>query len=165
MTVSKKAPMGQRFASASIALFCILVTAWLLSSATWATWYIAGIAVVVFCVAVVFGHVALRGSLPGRFKGGGNAFIGSGRIAGAYSSTPLWQRTLCALFAMGGGLAVGAEFVTGGFHASFRSVVSLALAVGGIYLFGHVALRGRLPRPYAGGGNSSLHFHNRRGGG
>jgi hypothetical protein len=157
--------MGQRLATAFIALFCILVAVWLLSSTTWATWYMAGIAVVVLCVAFVFGHVAFRGTLPGRFLVGGNAFIGGGRIAGAYSSTPVWQRILCAVFAIGGGIAVGAELVTGGFHASFPGVGSLALALGGTYLFGHVALRGRLPRPYAGGGNASLHFHNRRGDG
>ncbi|MGH8147635.1 MAG: hypothetical protein ACREPY_15050 [Rhodanobacteraceae bacterium] len=109
--------------------------------------------------------MAFRGKLPGRFLAGGNAFMGGGRnarIAGAYPSAPVWQRVLCAVFAIGGSIAVGAELVAGGLHASYHGVVSLALALGGVYLFGHVAWRGRLPRPYVGGGNTALHFYNHR---
>jgi hypothetical protein len=168
MPAFTKAPIGQRLAAAFIALFCMLFAAWLSSGVTWATWYIAALAVLVLCVAFVFGHVAFRGMLPGGFLAGGNVFVGGGRsarIAGAYSSAPMWQRTLCAVLAIGGAIAIGAGLTTGGLHSLHHDAASLVLALGGTYQFGHVALRGRLPWPYASGGNTSLYFRNRRGGG
>lgn len=164
MATSTKAPLGQRLVAAVIALFCVSVASWLLYNSTSATWYIAVCAVLVLCVACVFGHVSFRGKLPGRFLAGGNAFIGGGasaRINGAYVSAPIWQRVICAVLAVGGSIAVVAQLVAGGVHPSHHGFLSAIFALGGVYLFGHVAWRGHLPGRYADGGNTSSLFHNR----
>jgi hypothetical protein len=165
MAISTTAPIGQRLVAAFIALFCILAAAWLLDGAAGATWYGTGLAVLVLCSAFVLGHVAFRGKLPGRFLAGGNAFIGGVRIAPAaraYGSAPVWQRVFYAAFVLILSIEIVSELVTGGFHASYHSAVSLLSVLGAIYVFGHVALRGCLPTRLAGGGNTSLQFHSRR---
>lgn len=165
MAVSEKAPMGQRVVTALIALFCALAVVALLASTVRATWYGAALALVALCGAYAFGRAAVSGRLPGHFRAGGNAFIGARQNADAshvYRSAPIWQRVICGALAVGGGVALVAELVSG--VGSRQSVVSLLFGLAGLYIFGYVAVCGRLPRPYFGGGNAALNHHGRRGG-
>lgn len=160
--------MGQRLVTALIALLCALAVITLIGSAAFVTWYGVALAVVALCGAYVFGHVAVRGYLPGSFRAGGNAFVGSRQnvgLNGIYRSAPIWQRVVCAVLAVGGGVAIVAGLVTGHGAGSHQSVASLVLALGGFYLFGYIALRGHLPKPYVGGGNAAINHHSRRNGG
>lgn len=168
MAIPVKAPVGQRVVTALIMLLCLLAAVALLRSAVLATWFGVALTIVALCGAYVFAHVTVLGSLPGHFRAGGNAFIGAGQnvgIKGAYRSAPIWQRTICGVLAVCGGIAIVVGLVTGRNLGSYASVASLVLALGGFYLFGYIALRGHLPSPQLGGGNAALNHHSRRGGG
>lgn len=166
MAVSEKAPIGQRVLTALIALFGVLAVVALVGSPVRATWYGVALALVALCGAYAFGRIAVSGRLPGHFRAGGNAFIGAGQNGEpnhVYRSAPIWQRVICGVLAIGGGVALVAEVLYG--VSSHQSLVSLLFGLGGLYLFGYIAVRGRLPRPYFGGGNAALNHHNGRGGG
>lgn len=64
---------------------------------------------------------------------------------------PMWQRVVCALLCIGGALAFAFNAVHGAYHG-WHGVFAIVTAAGGIYLFGCIALLGRLPGKLAGTG-------------
>lgn len=62
---------------------------------------------------------------------------------------PMWQRVFCGLLCVGGLLAVPLNAVHGAYHG-WSGVFAIVTAAGGIYLFGCIALLGRLPGKLAG---------------
>lgn len=57
---------------------------------------------------------------------------------------PMWQRIFCGLLCMGGAVALPLNGIHG-VYQGWRGVFAIVGAVGGTYLFGCIALRGRLP--------------------
>jgi hypothetical protein len=62
---------------------------------------------------------------------------------------PKWQRVFCALVGVGGAAAVLASAVHGDVQG-WHKLASALIALYGAYLFGYIALRGRLPGKYPG---------------
>lgn len=158
--------MGQRLASSLIALLCASVFVVLLQGTVLTTWTGVALSILALFGTFVFGHVTVRGTLPGHFKSGGNAFVGARRnidVAGAaFRTAPIAQRVICGVLATAGGVAILARLMTGLDVESLNGVVDLALSIGGCYLFAHIALYGRLPRARLGGGNAAVNHRRRR---
>ena len=57
---------------------------------------------------------------------------------------PIWQRVVCGVLCVGGMLALPFNILHGDYHG-WHGAALILLAVGGVYWFGHIALRGRLP--------------------
>ncbi len=71
---------------------------------------------------------------------------------------PMWQRAFCGLLGIGGAVALPVNAIQGVYHG-WHGVFAMVTAAGGAYLFGYIALRGRLPGKLS--GTEYVHFrHN-----
>lgn len=68
---------------------------------------------------------------------------------------PLWQRAVCGLLCLGGALALPFNAIHGDYHG-WHGIAQIILGIGGAYLFGHLALRGRLYGKVS--GTEHVHF-------
>lgn len=57
---------------------------------------------------------------------------------------PIWQRVICGVICAGGILALPLNAVHGEYHG-WRGVASILFGIAGLYLFGYITLRGKLP--------------------